>query len=83
MQLTKWIASTGANTPAYGYQYTNSLPLPTASLTPTLQWDDGLPTVWPSLPVIDLSLMNNKSVAYLDPRDNRPPMVENIGAEIE
>ena len=39
--------------------------------------------MYPHLPLINPSIQNNGSVNYLDQHDNRPPMVENIGAEIE
>jgi hypothetical protein len=80
----KFIHSTGSWVPSYGYQYTCQLPLPTTLLTPTLNWDNGPAACsYPQLPIINPSLLNNQGVNYIDQNDNRPPMIENVGAEVE
>ena len=52
-------------------------------MTPAFQWDaSGFPLTFPQFPTLDPALDNGGGIGYLDRHDNRPGMVENIGAEL-
>jgi hypothetical protein len=79
----KWLSSTGPYTPADGFNQTLSIVSTDNGVTPAFYWDQGFPGKFPQFPVLNPSLDNNSGISYIDRRDNRPPMVENFGAEVE
>jgi hypothetical protein len=80
----KWIWVIGAFTPSDGFSVTRTAQSLNNGITPAFSWDQGFPLTFPSkLPTTDPTINNGQGIGYFDPRENRPPLVENIGAEIE
>jgi hypothetical protein len=52
-------------------------------VTPAFNWNSGFPVSLPPLPDLDPSLVNGSSVAYVDPKDNKSGMNQNIGLGVE
>lgn len=78
----KYISSTGTQTPATGFALTRYATESANPLAPAFYWDNGFPLSFPQLPLLDPTLANGGFHFYLDRRQNRPPMAENIGVEI-
>jgi hypothetical protein len=81
---SKWVWSLGPTYPSDGFQVTRNVISQNSGITPAFYWDNGFPGVFPtSYPVIDPTLDNGFGINYLDAHDKRPPLVENLGAELE
>jgi hypothetical protein len=81
---TKFIASGGMLLEERGFTNT-AVSNETASggLFPAFYWDNGFPGHYGVVPNLDPSLANGQSPQEISRLQNRPPMVENIGVEIE
>jgi len=52
-------------------------------ITSAFNWSPGFPNIIPSLPNTDPAQLNNSSVSFLNPLDNKPGRSQNLGAAIE
>src|SRR5439155_10134447 len=77
------IGSMGHGRPFDGFNQTQSFPSLNNGVTPGFYWDSGFAGAFPNFPILNPSLDNGFGITYLDTHFNRPPLVENIGAEIE
>ncbi len=79
----KWAYGRGSLFPTDGFSTTLTSQTLDNGVTSAFNWDNGFPTKFPQLPSVDPSFNNGRAITYLNPGDNRPPLVENIGAELE
>jgi hypothetical protein len=81
---TKFIGSGGTLISQQGFQsIVNVNESSTGGLFPAFYWDKGFPGVFPPLPNLDPSQLNGGNAQWVDHSQNRPPMGENIGVQIE
>jgi hypothetical protein len=81
---TKFIGSGGTLIQQQGFQAVSNVnESSTSGLFPAFYWDHGFPGVIPSLPDLDPSQLNGGNAQWVDYSQNRPPMGENIGVQIE
>lgn len=81
---TKYIGSGGTLIQQVGFtQLVNVNESSSAGLFPAFYWDKGFPGVFRPLPNLDPTLQNGGNPQYIDRSENRPPMAENIGFELE
>jgi hypothetical protein len=79
----KWAGDIGPHSPADGFNVTRTSESTNSGITPAFNWQNGFPLTFPSFPIIDPTLDNGGTIGYIDRKDNRPEMAENIAAEIE
>lgn len=79
----KWLNSNGVAPSAEGFSQTKTLASLNNGVSGYFNWQSGFPYTFPTFPIKDPTLDNGGPISYLDPRFNRPPLVENIGAEVE
>jgi hypothetical protein len=77
----KWLGSNGQLTSADGWAVTRTSSTLDNGVTPAFNWNNGFPIPFPTLPDINPTLDNGGIVEYVD-RDSRPPMTQNISAEV-
>jgi hypothetical protein len=81
---TKYIGSSGTTINQQGFNSTvNINESSSGGLFPAFYWDQGFPGKFPPLPNLDPSQLNGGNAQWVDYRQNRPPMAENIGVQIE
>ena len=81
---TKYIGSGGTLIQQVGFtQLSNVNNSASGGLLPAFYWDNGFPGTFPPSPNLDPSLQNGGNPQYINRNQNRPPMAENIGFEIE
>jgi hypothetical protein len=73
----------GEGVPAYGFRAPLVLSTTDGGITSAFNWTPGFPNIIPSLPNTDPSQLNNSSVNYLNPLDNKPARSQNLGAAFE
>ena len=80
---SRWYAGGGTLAPTDGFSQTKTLQSLNNGLSGYFNWQSGFPYTFPTLPINNPTLDNGGTISYVDPHFNRPPLVENIGAEIE
>jgi hypothetical protein len=80
---SKWVWSNGISVPTDGFNQVKTLASLNNGLSGYFNWQTGFPYTFPSFPIQDPTLDNGGPISYVDPKFTRPPLVENIGAEIE
>jgi hypothetical protein len=79
----KWAYGRGSLLPSDGFSTSLSTQSLDNGVTSAFNWQNGFPLSFPQLPSVDPNFDNNRAITYVDPHNNRPPLVENLGAEIE
>jgi len=67
-----------ANVPWYGSQFTLSSSSVDEGVTPAFNWQNGFPVPVPALPFTNPALLNGSGVQWINPKDNKPGMSQNI-----
>jgi hypothetical protein len=67
-----------ANVPWYGSQFTLSSSSVDTGVTPAFNWQNGFPVPIPTLPFTDPALLNGSSVQWVNPKDSKPGMSQNV-----
>ena len=81
---TKFIGSGGTLIQQQGFSSTvNVNESSNGGLFPAFYWDNGFPGTFPPLPNLNPSQLNGGNAQWVDHSQNRPPMGENIGVQIE
>jgi hypothetical protein len=79
----KYTTALGPNLPQDGFSQTLNPTSLDGGVTPAFYWDNPYPQSFPTFPNINPSLDNNSSITLVNVKDNRPPMIINVGAEVE
>ena len=53
-----------------------------SGITPAFNWEDGLPIVFPTFPVLDPAVLNGSSTQVINRSENHPPNGQNLSFEI-
>jgi hypothetical protein len=78
----KFAGDLKAKVPQDGWSTTRTVASLDNGVTPAFNWSNGIPVSFPPFPTTDPALDNGGGIGYIDRHDNRPELVENIGAEL-
>lgn len=78
----KYAGDLSARVPSDGFTVTRTAASVDNGVTPAFNWNNGFPLTFPQFPILDPTLDNGGNIGFIDRNDNRPSMVQNIGAEM-
>jgi carboxypeptidase family protein len=78
----KWTNGLTNNLPQPGFSATFTPSTVDEGVTPAFNWNNTIPVTFPQFPVTNPALLNGGTLGFINRRDNKPPMYQNIGFEI-